>query len=97
MSAALQGLSSALHCRPWQLSAPGMPACTTTADTCTASTSWQKGSLTVKGCVGRRLPSFNAEFTASTPLTRIRDIAHRSDIPHELKQEIKHTIQVAPR
>jgi hypothetical protein len=42
----------------------------------------------------RRLPSFNAEFTASTPLTRIRDIAHRSDIPHELKQEIKHTIQV---
>ena len=44
-----------------------------------------------------RLPSFNAEFTASTPLTRIRDIAHRSDIPHELKQEIKHTIQVALR
>ena len=42
----------------------------------------------------RRLPSFNAEFTASTPLTRIRDIAHRSDIPHDLKQEIKHTIQV---
>lgn len=41
-----------------------------------------------------RLPSFNAEFTASTPLTRIRDIAHRNDIPHELKQEIKHTIQV---
>lgn len=41
-----------------------------------------------------RLPSFNAEFTASTPLTRIRDIAHRNDIPHDLKQEIKHTIQV---
>ncbi|CAL8462111.1 g1642 [Coccomyxa elongata] len=40
-----------------------------------------------------KLPSFNAEFTASTPLTRIRDIAHRNDIPHELKQEIKHTIQ----
>ncbi len=44
--------------------------------------------------VMHRLPSFNAQFTASTPLTRIRDIAHRSDIPHELKQEIKHTIQV---
>jgi hypothetical protein len=29
-----------------------------------------------------RLPSFNAAFTQSTPLTRIRDIAHRSDIPH---------------
>ncbi|XP_073099612.1 phosphoglucan, water dikinase, chloroplastic isoform X10 [Elaeis guineensis] len=39
------------------------------------------------------LPSFKAEFTASVPLTRIRDIAHRSDIPHNLKQEIKHTIQ----
>ncbi|XAR58188.1 Phosphoglucan, water dikinase [Bertholletia excelsa] len=39
------------------------------------------------------LPSFKAEFTASVPLTRIRDIAHRSDIPHDLKQEIKHTIQ----
>lgn len=31
------------------------------------------------------LPSFKAEFTASVPLTRIRDIAHRSDIPHALK------------
>ncbi|XP_027165798.1 phosphoglucan, water dikinase, chloroplastic [Coffea eugenioides] len=39
------------------------------------------------------LPSFKAEFTTSVPLTRIRDIAHRNDIPHELKQEIKHTIQ----
>lgn len=39
------------------------------------------------------LPSFTAEFTASVPLTRIRDIAHRNDIPHDLKQEIKHTIQ----
>ncbi|KAI7741630.1 hypothetical protein M8C21_017639 [Ambrosia artemisiifolia] len=39
------------------------------------------------------LPSFKAEFTASVPLTRIRDIAHRNDIPHNLKQEIKHTIQ----
>lgn len=39
------------------------------------------------------LPSFKAEFTASVPLTRIRDIAHRNDIPHDLKLEIKHTIQ----
>ncbi|XP_068665304.1 phosphoglucan, water dikinase, chloroplastic isoform X2 [Aristolochia californica] len=39
------------------------------------------------------LPSFKSEFTASVPLTRIRDIAHRNDIPHDLKQEIKHTIQ----
>ncbi|KAI4334814.1 hypothetical protein L6164_013523 [Bauhinia variegata] len=39
------------------------------------------------------LPSFKAEFTASVPLTRIRDIAHRNDIPHDLKQQIKHTIQ----
>lgn len=40
-----------------------------------------------------RLPSFTESFTQSTPLTRIRDIAHRNDIPHALKQEIKHTIQ----
>ncbi|KAG0485880.1 hypothetical protein HPP92_009959 [Vanilla planifolia] len=39
------------------------------------------------------LPAFKPEFTASVPLTRIRDIAHRNDIPHDLKQEIKHTIQ----
>jgi len=39
------------------------------------------------------LPSFSEEFTASVPLTRIRDIAHRSDLPHDIKQEIKHTIQ----
>lgn len=39
------------------------------------------------------LPAFKAEFTASVPLTRIRDIAHRNDIPQDLKQEIKHTIQ----
>ena len=43
--------------------------------------------------VACRLPSFTEAYTASTPLTRIRDIAHRGDIPHELKQEIKHTIQ----
>ena len=32
-----------------------------------------------------RLPSFSGEFRVSTPLTRIRDIAHRNDIPKELK------------
>ena len=42
-----------------------------------------------------RLPSFTEAFTASVPLTRIRDIAHRNDIPHDLKQELKHTIQVS--
>lgn len=40
-----------------------------------------------------RLPSFAAEFTQSVPLTRIRDIAHRGDIPQHIKSEIKHTIQ----
>lgn len=40
-----------------------------------------------------RIPSFDDTFTHATPLTRIRDIAHRNDIPKELKQEIKHTIQ----
>ncbi|EFJ49323.1 hypothetical protein VOLCADRAFT_90138 [Volvox carteri f. nagariensis] len=40
-----------------------------------------------------RLPSFSGQFRASTPLTRIRDIAHRNDIPKELKDEIKHTLQ----
>lgn len=39
------------------------------------------------------LPAFKAEFSASIPLTRIRDIAHRNDIPQDLKQEIKHTLQ----
>ncbi|KAK4387285.1 Phosphoglucan, water dikinase, chloroplastic [Sesamum angolense] len=39
------------------------------------------------------LRNWSREFTASVPLTRIRDIAHRNDIPHDLKQEIKHTIQ----
>ena len=40
-----------------------------------------------------RIPSFTDEFMQSTPLTRIRDIAHRNDISQELKREIKHTIQ----
>ena len=39
------------------------------------------------------LPSFNEEFTNAVPLTRIRDIAHRNDIPEDLKKTIKHTIQ----
>lgn len=36
------------------------------------------------------LPSFKAEFTASVPLTRIRDIAHSNNIPHDLKVNISH-------
>lgn len=39
------------------------------------------------------LPSYDSAFTRSEPLTRIRDIAHRNDIPSELKKEIKHTLQ----
>lgn len=39
------------------------------------------------------LPSSESEFTRSEPLTLIRDIAHRNDIPKELKTEIKHTLQ----
>jgi phosphoglucan,water dikinase len=39
------------------------------------------------------LPSFDGTFTHREPLTRIRDIAHRNDIPKELKSEIKHTLQ----
>ena len=39
------------------------------------------------------LPSFSGAFTCAVPLTRIRDIAHRNDIPHDVKQQIKHTIQ----
>jgi phosphoglucan,water dikinase len=39
------------------------------------------------------LPSFSSEFTCSVPLTRIRDIAHRNDIPQDVKLEIKHSIQ----
>lgn len=40
-----------------------------------------------------QLPSYSSQFTVNVPLTRIRDIAHRSDIHHDLKQEIKHTLQ----
>jgi phosphoglucan,water dikinase len=39
------------------------------------------------------LPSFDTEFMRAEPLTRIRDIAHRNDIPKELKQEIKTMLQ----
>ncbi|KAF5826707.1 pyruvate phosphate dikinase, partial [Dunaliella salina] len=40
-----------------------------------------------------RLPSFSGEFRQSTPLTKIRDIAHSNYMPSNLKNEIKHTIQ----
>jgi phosphoglucan,water dikinase len=39
------------------------------------------------------LPSFDSPFTRPDPLRRIRDIAHRNDIPGELKREIKTTLQ----
>lgn len=39
------------------------------------------------------LPSFANDFCRREPLTRIRDIAHRNDIPHDLKNEIKHRLQ----
>ncbi|NIA09976.1 MAG: TIM barrel protein [Nitrospiraceae bacterium] len=39
------------------------------------------------------LPSFSSTFTRKEPLTHIRDIAHRNDIPKELKEEIKNTLQ----
>ncbi len=39
------------------------------------------------------LPSYDTPFTRAEPLTRIRDIAHRNDIPKELKNEIKHSLQ----
>ena len=39
------------------------------------------------------LPSTAAPFQRAEPLTRIRDIAHRNDIPQDLKREIKTTLQ----
>lgn len=39
------------------------------------------------------LPSFESTFMRAEPLTLIRDIAHRNDIPQELKREIKLTLQ----
>lgn len=39
------------------------------------------------------LPSHSDQFCRREPLTRIRDIAHRNDIPKDLKREIKHQLQ----
>lgn len=39
------------------------------------------------------IPSFADAYMRAEPLTLIRDIAHRNDIPKELKQEIKRTLQ----
>jgi phosphoglucan,water dikinase len=39
------------------------------------------------------LPSWGEEFRRAEPLTRIRDIAHRNDIPQDLKREIKTRLQ----
>ena len=39
------------------------------------------------------LPSHSDQFCRREPLTRIRDIAHRNDIPKDLKREIKHRLQ----
>jgi phosphoglucan, water dikinase len=39
------------------------------------------------------LPSWGEDFRRSEPLTRIRDIAHRNDIPPDLKNEIKRRLQ----
>lgn len=39
------------------------------------------------------LPSFADDFCRREPLTRIRNIAHRNDVPHDLKNEIKHRLQ----
>lgn len=41
----------------------------------------------------KNLPSFADQYQVSVPLTRIRDIAHRGDIPSDLKNEIKHSLQ----
>jgi phosphoglucan,water dikinase len=41
----------------------------------------------------KNLPSFSDQYLVSVPLTRIRDIAHRNDIPSDLKNEIKHKLQ----
>lgn len=52
----------------------------------------QRGTLAARKLV-TTLPSFSGEFRQAVPLTRIRDIAHRNDIPHDIKNEIKHTLQ----
>jgi phosphoglucan, water dikinase len=38
-------------------------------------------------------PSYASQFTCSVPLTRIRDISHRNDIPSDVKKDIKHNLQ----
>ena len=40
-----------------------------------------------------QLPSFADQFMCAVPMTRIRDIAHRNDIPGDLKNDIKHNLQ----
>lgn len=40
-----------------------------------------------------QLPSFADQFMVTVPMTRIRDIAHRNDIPKDLKLAIKHRLQ----
>src|SRR5438874_2696005 len=48
-------------------------------------------------CIARKiypwLASSARTFQRAEPLTRIRDIAHRNDIPSDLKREIKHSLQ----
>lgn len=41
----------------------------------------------------QQLPSFADQFMVTVPMTRIRDIAHRNDIPKDLKLDIKHRLQ----
>jgi phosphoglucan,water dikinase len=41
----------------------------------------------------RWLPSHEPRFRHAEPLTRIRDLAHRNDLPKELKAELKHRLQ----
>jgi phosphoglucan,water dikinase len=40
----------------------------------------------------QQLPSFADQFMTAVPMTRIRDIAHRNDMPKELKLDIKHRL-----
>ena len=41
----------------------------------------------------KELPSFSSQYMITVPFTRIRDLAHRNDIPHDLKTDIKTTLQ----
>ncbi|PIE18027.1 MAG: hypothetical protein CSA65_06230 [Proteobacteria bacterium] len=51
------------------------------------------GDLPLRRRIWPWLPSYDSAYTRAEPLTRIRDIAHRSDIPAALKREIKTTLQ----